>query len=539
MSRSLRIFLLVSAVVVLSDSVLVLVNLLKARDVLEQTIQERGRVLRESFEIAKSTTELQLTAVASFVADVEQVRSLYADGFAAQRREGGGSGGLITEIHRAALLKVVGSRWSSLQFRFLLRQFGFYFPDGTAFLRAEAPFRHGDVSGSFLISTVNDKRRPVAGFEVDHWSTGLRAAAPVLVGGAGEGRYLGAIEVGTSFDPLLVPICPTADCGLAVLLTANLVDAMTPYARDAEFTEDKRAGGWFVEAASNPALIRQFIASEEPPRIGHTGTALVEVAGRSWYGVSHFPLYDVRGQMSPGVDPVGVVVAWQDATDLVATYHETVVINVVAALLGLLLVEAMLVVGMRVATARLRDEVAERTAEVCSLLDQVTELAQHDTLTGLPNRRCFEMRFEEEAARASRSDRSFSLVLIDLDHFKRINDSHGHGVGDAVLKRFARMVQTSLRAGDVCCRWGGEEFLVMLPETSGNQAVGMMERLRFELIRINAHDPGDGAVPFAFSGGVAEWRSGEDIDSLLRRADRAMYQAKAAGRDRILLEQAV
>ena len=160
--------------------------------------------------------------------------------------------------------------------------------------------------------------------------------------------------------------------------------------------------------------------------------------------------------------------------------------------------------------------------------------ASSDPLTGALNRRAFSILAEKEMARAQRHGRSLSLLMMDLDHFKQINDRLGHGDGDAILCRFVAIATRVLRGEDVLCRFGGEEFVALLPATSGAQALVAAERLRLAFARegsgvITAAPP----LPFAItvSIGVSELKQGEDIKNALRRADIALYRAKAMGRN--------
>ncbi|MFM2343084.1 MAG: hypothetical protein RLZZ592_2737 [Pseudomonadota bacterium] len=177
---------------------------------------------------------------------------------------------------------------------------------------------------------------------------------------------------------------------------------------------------------------------------------------------------------------------------------------------------------------RLRDQ---RTA-LSRALERLSELATRDELTGLPNRRAMGEMLLVETARHARLGAPLSLALIDIDHFKAINDHHGHAVGDAVLRGFAQRMEAELRGADVLARWGGEEFLLLLPGTDALQALQAVERLREGLRR----QPFDAVAPglrVTFSAGVGGCLGQGDIDSALERADRALYRAKAAGRDRI------
>ncbi|MEQ8814561.1 MAG: diguanylate cyclase [Thalassobaculum sp.] len=175
--------------------------------------------------------------------------------------------------------------------------------------------------------------------------------------------------------------------------------------------------------------------------------------------------------------------------------------------------------------------------EAHRLRQELERLATTDPLTGLANRRAFLERAAEEVERASRHDRPMSVVMIDVDHFKAINDRHGHDIGDQVLQRVAEVVGSTLRqAGDLAARFGGEEFVLLLPETPLGGARMLAERIReaFEVTRV---DTDDGPVNFTASFGVDALRPGLDagIDAVIKRADDALYRAKAAGRNRVHL----
>jgi len=160
----------------------------------------------------------------------------------------------------------------------------------------------------------------------------------------------------------------------------------------------------------------------------------------------------------------------------------------------------------------------------------------HDGLTGLHNRSHMQERLEAEVQRALLNGHHFSVALIDLDHFKSINDTHGHPVGDEVLVNFALQGCSVLRETDVIGRWGGEEFLVLMPETeAANQAQIAMTRLRDKL-RSTQVSRAVADLRVRFSCGVATWSSQDTIAQVLERADQALYRAKAKGRDRTELE---
>lgn len=160
------------------------------------------------------------------------------------------------------------------------------------------------------------------------------------------------------------------------------------------------------------------------------------------------------------------------------------------------------------------------------LLGEVQDLARHDALTGLPNRRVLQEALPREMARARRSESSLSLAIIDIDHFKSYNDTHGHLAGDEVLRACAREWDGALRGEDTLVRFGGEEFLVLLPDTDPDTAAEIVERLRMTT-----------PMGQTCSAGLACWDGTESIDDLLRRADDALYLAKAGGRNQLAQAQ--
>jgi diguanylate cyclase (GGDEF)-like protein len=155
-----------------------------------------------------------------------------------------------------------------------------------------------------------------------------------------------------------------------------------------------------------------------------------------------------------------------------------------------------------------------------------------DGLTGLYNRRYLILRLDEEIERAARGSYHFCIALLDLDHFKQVNDTFGHRTGDEVLVRAAAALRGAIRGLDLAGRYGGEEFLVILPDTGTAQAQVIAERIRAAIKALTWPELG---LRLTLSGGVCE-HAGTDVDSLLERADRRLYAAKAGGRDRIVAE---
>ena len=168
------------------------------------------------------------------------------------------------------------------------------------------------------------------------------------------------------------------------------------------------------------------------------------------------------------------------------------------------------------------------------LVEESQRLATTDGLTGLTNRRAFVHELKREIERAARSGAPTSLLLLDLDHFKAINDTHGHGAGDSVLVAVARTLQSESRIYDLVGRWGGEEFIIALPGTDEDRAVIVAERLREAIANLIVTNNLGKAMPLTASIGTAQLEPGaESLDQLVDRADRAMYRAKVGGRNRV------
>jgi diguanylate cyclase (GGDEF)-like protein len=165
--------------------------------------------------------------------------------------------------------------------------------------------------------------------------------------------------------------------------------------------------------------------------------------------------------------------------------------------------------------------------------DALSADASLDPLTKLPNRRALAAELEREHALARRGRPPFSVLLLDVDHFKRVNDERGHAAGDFALEEIARRLRHRARTSDVVGRWGGEEFLIIAPDTNAAGAEALAEALRMAISEAPIA-AGEGPVRVTASVGGASWER-ETVDELLARADRALYEAKSGGRDMVVL----
>ncbi len=160
------------------------------------------------------------------------------------------------------------------------------------------------------------------------------------------------------------------------------------------------------------------------------------------------------------------------------------------------------------------------------------EAALHDPLTGMGNRRYLMDRLREEVERVLRNNHSFSLAILDIDHFKQVNDTFGHETGDQLLCELAHVIPATLREYDICGRWGGEEFLIIFPHTSIDDSREVSERIRSTIHQVTLPSIVE-AHPISASFGLTEYHHGEGYSETIKRADDALYRAKELGRNRV------
>ncbi len=184
--------------------------------------------------------------------------------------------------------------------------------------------------------------------------------------------------------------------------------------------------------------------------------------------------------------------------------------------------------------SRRQDELGQLAKDIKTIAYQLSVSLTTDPLTNLYNRLFFEKKLREEIDRARRFKHKLSVAMLDIDDFKRINDTYGHLVGDMVLKRLADIIKSSIRSVDVPSRIGGEEFAIIFPETSAEEAARVVERLR-KLIEESYISIPEHTIKFTVSCGVAELEEGDTPEKLLDKADKALYEAKRSGKNKVVI----
>lgn len=177
---------------------------------------------------------------------------------------------------------------------------------------------------------------------------------------------------------------------------------------------------------------------------------------------------------------------------------------------------------------------ANANEELSKMNQHLYEMATTDAMTGAKNRRFFMERLGEEVSRFHRHPGSLAMLMLDIDFFKKVNDTYGHPMGDEAIKNLARMAQTGVRAQDVVGRLGGEEFAIILPDTDAEQALHMAERLR-QVVEVTETEHEGVRIKYTVSVGVAQMRADMDIEKIMKEADNALYVAKKTGRNRVIV----
>ena len=196
------------------------------------------------------------------------------------------------------------------------------------------------------------------------------------------------------------------------------------------------------------------------------------------------------------------------------------------------LYQSYLYVSGRLQTlAKEKTQLEQQMVNINRSLDLATRV---DPLTGLANRRSIMEKIDQEFSRAQRHQRSLSVVLVDIDNYKAVNDKHGLNAGDDVLVELARVLRCSMRSEDICARWGGEEFLILLPETTTEGALSLANKIRdsIDMTEFRANRPG---IHITVSMGICEYSHDMNILECINKAEQALCKAKSAGKNRAVL----
>lgn len=396
----------------------------------------------------------------------------------------------------------------------------FYFSDSQRvnILRVHQPARFGDVINRATTLQAQQSRQTSYGVEIGPLGTfTLRLVTPWF---GADGRLLGFVELGMEIDHVLRKVQHIGSAKTYVLISKQYLDRR-------EWEAGMRMLGRMPDWEQFPDVVVNNQATEDLPReltrslqqslLAEQKVMESMVAGTLTYRAVFLPLRDAAG------NSVGKMVLLLDvsaqARAIDALTRESISVGVAASVILLGFFYGLLgVVGRRLE----QDQHSLR------------ELASHDGLTGLYNHRMYYLRLDQEFIRRHRTGTEVSVLLLDIDHFKRVNDDYGHLAGDRVLETLSELIMRSCRTMDTACRYGGEEITVILPETDAEGALEIAERLRHAVEAHSFELEDSKQIHITVSIGVAT--SSDSLSSsreLTEGADRALYRAKERGRNRV------
>ena len=389
-----------------------------------------------------------------------------------------------------------------------IRQLHFHLPDSTSFLRFHKPGKYGDnLQGiRYSLELANREQRYVEGFEEGRVYNGFRHVFPLA---DAYGNHLGTVEISLSFHALRSDIEAITGNHIDFMVKKSIVDRKV-WKEERQNYFVSMLSGEYLHEHFDEALYREHahddvtldIAERAVPMMHDTREFALYADG---YSVAFLPVNNVEGEAG-----AAYLVSYAK-TDMIVKLRN----------------DAWLLWGLSTFGAVLISVLAYLLMQKIS---QIGLLATRDALTGLYNRHSMTVHIEDELARYSRTDEAFSIIYFDIDDFKQVNDRYGHESGDRVLQSLATILSENLRRSDAVGRWGGEEFIVCLPNTGGDDAVTAAEKLRHA---VASHDF-NLSEPVTCSFGVATCRKEERMDLLISRADEALYTAKAEGKNRVV-----
>jgi len=525
-----KVFLWLSLFLAVSDVLFVWINYRAEQARFQNHLEQRAGYLHDLFEVELGNTALRMQQTATFIASMPEVQQAFYLGRLAAEQEGGGAGGPRAKLARNHLLELIEVPWQQLRDHYDTRQLHFqYGSSATSFLRVHATDRYGDdLEGvrHTIFHALRDQR-PTEGFECGRIICGIRGVTPVFRNEyhSTDAGFIGVLEAGTSFRTLLDLLEKPSQAKFAVLLsTSHLSDTYFPDRFEKLKKENPPVNGNFVEATLHPEVRELLIQPQIAELVKQSGTIWLQL-GERHLAFTAFPFRDYLGRQDAQRPPVGTVLAWMDVEDDIQRLERDLSFNIAYAVIAFILIEVMLFLALRRATFSLEKMVANQTAEL-------RDMAAHDELTGLYNRHYLDEFLKKEYATAARHHRTFTIAIMDLDHFKQVNDTHGHLVGDRVLMDVAALIKHRLRSSDLAFRFGGEEFLLVFQDTGIEEARLICEELRLQMGAREFGGLETGRLTASF--GVTQMAAtGETLDTLLARADSALYAAKDKGRNRV------
>ena len=534
LKKQLVLFLGLSCMLMLGSLVYVFQYYNQLHLSLLEEVRKDGQEYRHRYEVEYELILAGMSQIATLVAYHEANSRLFEQGAKALKLEGGGKGGQLTEKYRAQLLSYLLPSWERMTEAFKVRQLHFHVsPGDTSFLRVHKPDNYGDDLSNvrhMIVDTLADQR-PRQGFEIGRASPGLRSVSPVY-SPSDATKFIGVLEAGTSFKTLADILSQLTGSSVSVLLDIERIQETQWSVSDESILESCNC---YIESntSGDRALLERMTAVmfKERPTSSVTRTEVISVDGER-YSVTAFGFQDYQGVKLSASKPVGQVLLWRSIEAEYAALQRSTLQIALIVLVGFLIFEVVLYKGLQYVFSQLEREIRKQTRDITELNKRLLSLANHDGLTGLLNRRALMERFDSLYAFSLRYNHPCVVMLVDIDHFKSINDTYGHQAGDEVLREFAKVLTQGRRSVDLVGRYGGEEFIVVLSGTDLMKATEIAESIRHTVEMSKLH-PND-TESLTCSIGVADINDASSVKQAIAFADEALYHAKGEGRNSVV-----
>lgn len=408
---------------------------------------------------------------------------------------------------RLALYKLLTPTYESLK-TINIRQLHFHLPNVSSFLRFHKPEKYGDslLNIRHSLEIANQEKRYVEGFEEGRIYNGFRYVYPLF---DEEKRHIGSVETSLSFKALSNDIEETLGNEIDFILKKSIVEKKVWKDEQSNYITSQINNRYMNEHVdeSMPILskydyINRSISQEATQQMKkHQGFSICKDSTI----ITFIPIRNVEGD-----ENAAYLISYEKSGEVNTIVNDALILLMISTIILFILSSLIFIVLQKIS--------------------KIAEIATYDSLTGAYNRSTLNELLGYELERSKRKNKPLSIIFLDIDDFKSINDKYGHEKGDFVLKKVVGLMVQKLRKSDRLGRWGGEEFIIMLPETNANEAALVAEKLR-EVISLGEYKISS-SVTCSF--GVATYADNEKLDSMIARADRYLYQAKKEGKNRVV-----
>ncbi len=416
---------------------------------------------------------------------------------------------------------------------FSVRQLHFHLPNNDSFLRMHRPAKFGDnlSKARLTVKYVNENKERIDGFEEGKIFNGFRFVYPMFDGT----KHIGSVEISFSALAFVKEITRNYKIKSNFLIDKSVVKEKVFESEQSNYVQSPVSEYYFQKSIIEHMKIDLSQRVYSKNQVENIYTQIKKGEPFSKYDKVFGQVVTFIPLKNPITNSVSASLTFRsDDVSISKDYKSSVLIfSIFIAAIGLVLLLIYNEIHYR---DDLQKKIENRTKELLVLNEKLEGMAHIDALTGAYNRRYFYEISKKIVSYAKREKRPLSLAMLDIDKFKDINDNFGHDVGDQILKIFVSKIQNNIRESDVFVRYGGEEFIVLLPNTDTEQALVISEKLR-EIIE--SYDVIDN-IHFTVSIGVSSFiNSTDNLENLIKRADEALYKAKNSGRNQVVCSEKV